>query len=115
MTRAWILLFFISGIEDKSKTNIVKTYNDIRNSKVFEIIEQLKEYNIDLSIYDPIVDAKDVLYSHKLVLLDKLNLKVKYDAILVAVAHDFFKEIAIDEWRFAKDKGTIIKFVTVAI
>ena len=82
--------------------------NDIRNSKVFDIINQLQEYNLDLSIYDPIVDLSEVYKTHKLTLIDKLDLKIKYDAILIAVGHKFFKEIDKQEWLEVRKRGTII-------
>ena len=82
--------------------------NDIRNSKVFDIIDQLKEYNLYLSIYDPIVDSSDVYESHKLNLLEKLDLNIKYDAILVTVGHKIFKEIDKQEWLEVRKKGTIL-------
>ena len=82
--------------------------NDIRNSKVFDIIKQLKEYNVDITIYDPVVDYKELDNLKNLNFVDQFNFDDKYEAIIIAVAHNSFKKISINEWKKAVNQKTLI-------
>lgn len=68
--------------------------NDIRNSKVFEVIEQLAEYGCEITLLDPLAIPEEVsklttapLYPN-LSMIDK-----KFDGVLLAVAHKEFEKI----------------------
>jgi len=63
---------------------------DFRNSKVFDIIAQLKNEGADVSAFDPYANANEVLEKYQLQLITTLE---QYDVILLAVAHDFFKAL----------------------
>jgi UDP-N-acetyl-D-galactosamine dehydrogenase len=63
---------------------------DIRNSRVIDIIAELKEYGIETLVYDPIADAKEVLDEYGLK-LSRYDSKLKFDAVILAVAHEAFK------------------------
>ena len=65
---------------------------DVRNTRVFEIYKNLKLKNINVDIFDPLVDQKDVYKYYKIKLLSKLP-KNKYNLILIAVGHKNFKRI----------------------
>ena len=60
---------------------------DIRNSKVPDIYNELKIFEIEPSIYDPYADKEEVKNELGFDLIDKTQ---KYDAIVLAVAHDKF-------------------------
>lgn len=62
---------------------------DTRNSKVFDIVKELREYGIEPLVADPTADAAEVkyLYSIELVDIKKIN---DMDAVILAVAHDAF-------------------------
>jgi len=68
---------------------------DIRNSKVIEVIRELKSFGTDVDIYDPHADAIEVHHEYGLKLIDKLN--KKYHAIILAVSHTEFSDIVWDE------------------
>lgn len=76
---------------------------DIRNSKVFEIIHALKDKGAIVEAFDPFANADEVLAKQQVQLVTALN---QYDAILLAVAHDFFK--ALDYAALKKDTHTIL-------
>jgi UDP-N-acetyl-D-galactosamine dehydrogenase len=57
---------------------------------VFEIIHQLKAEGAEVSAFDPYANAIDVFQKHQVQLITILE---KYDVILLAVAHDFFKAL----------------------
>ena len=65
---------------------------DIRNSRVIDVIKELKEFGCNVDVYDPWADKNDVLKEYKFNLLSDLDLK-QYDAIVLAVAHDEFKNL----------------------
>ena len=69
---------------------------DIRNSRVIDVIEELKDFGIDVDIYDPWADSKEVEDEYGLLLLkeDKLSFE-EYDGIVLAVAHNEFKELPL--------------------
>lgn len=71
---------------------------DMRNSKVLDIIKELKEFELGVDVYDYWVDKSD-RESKPLNFLEQLPLdSKKYDSIIVAVGHDKFKDITNDEY-----------------
>lgn len=67
---------------------------DVRNTKVIDIVNALKEYNLNITIYDPW--ANPIIVEHEYgVKVETELLLDKFDAAILAVAHDKFKEIDI--------------------
>ncbi|HHP8739321.1 TPA: Vi polysaccharide biosynthesis UDP-N-acetylglucosamine C-6 dehydrogenase TviB [Acinetobacter baumannii] len=69
---------------------------DIRNTKIVDMVKALKEYDLDLDIYDPWVDSAEVEAEYGLAPLMELK-QGRYDAIVIAVAHDQFKKMSTQE------------------
>lgn len=65
---------------------------DIRNSRVIDVVKELKEFGCNVDVYDPWADKNEVLREYNLNLIEKLNLN-NYDAVVLAVAHDEFKNL----------------------
>jgi len=63
---------------------------DIRNSKAFEIYSQLSAAGMEVDAFDPYANAIEVKQKHA---IDLVNALGKYDAIILVVAHDFFKSL----------------------
>ena len=63
---------------------------DIRNSQAFEIYTALKKLGVDVFAFDPFANAQEVLDNHQINLVTSLE---TYDAIVLTVAHDFFKSL----------------------
>ena len=63
---------------------------DIRNSQTFEIYTALKNNDVDVFAFDPFANAKEVFDAHQINLVTSLE---TYDAIVLTVAHDFFKSL----------------------
>ncbi|MCQ2485463.1 MAG: nucleotide sugar dehydrogenase [Clostridia bacterium] len=70
---------------------------DTRNSKVVEIVDCLKEYGINALVTDPCANADDVKRDYDIDLIDMDELK-DLDCIILAVAHDEFKKLTLDEY-----------------
>ena len=86
---------------------------DIRNSKVVDLASELKGYNCHVDVYDPWVDIKRAEAEYNLSLIKEPELG-KYDAIIMAVAHEEFKELTSEEVRrYGKEVSIIfdIKFL----
>ncbi len=66
---------------------------DIRNTKIVDMVKALKEYDLDLDIYDPWVDSSEVEGEYGLAPVTVLK-QDHYDAIVIAVAHDQFKAMS---------------------
>lgn len=71
---------------------------DIRNTRVIDIINELKEYNVAVDVCDPWAAAEDVAHEYDLSLLEQPEQQA-YDGIVIAVAHQQFKEMGITAIR----------------
>ena len=80
---------------------------DLRNTRVIDIIESVREYNISVDVYDPWVNSEEAQHEYNVELIDK-PAKGKYDAIILAVAHDQFIKMGVDEIRALGRKNSII-------
>ncbi len=65
---------------------------DVRNTRVVDVIRALQDYGVDVSIYDPWANAEEVMHEYGLEILCELP-KFKFDSVVMAVAHDKFKDI----------------------
>lgn len=81
---------------------------DTRNSKVVDIIKELKEYEINPIVVDPVADKEEAkkLYGIQLDTMDKL---VDLDALIIATSHEEFKKITMEEFdKMFKNKKVIV-------
>lgn len=62
---------------------------DVRNTKVVDIYNELSQFNMNVDVYDPWADAAEVEHEYNVKLLPELTGK-KYEAVIVAVAHNEF-------------------------
>lgn len=69
---------------------------DIRNSRVIDIIKELKTYDVNIDVLDPWASAAEVKQEYNLDLLDKTSqLHKNYDAVILAVSHNEFLDMDI--------------------
>jgi len=81
---------------------------DMRNSKVLDIIDELKEFECNIEVFDPWVDKSDKETKH-LNFLDSLPLNSnKYDSIIVTVGHEQFKTISTEDYSSMSNKEAIV-------
>ena len=76
---------------------------DIRNSRVIDVINELKEFGTQVEVFDPNADKKEVQEEYGINLLEELNLN--YDAIVYAVKHKVFTKL---DWDTLKSKNTVV-------
>ncbi|KYG76265.1 UDP-N-acetyl-D-galactosamine dehydrogenase [Roseivirga ehrenbergii] len=67
---------------------------DIRNSRVIDIIQELKEFEVNVDVFDPWAEPKEVKHEYGLDLVSESKLDMKsYDGIVLAVAHNEFMNL----------------------
>jgi len=66
---------------------------DIRNSKVIDIIRELHDFGVQVDVHDPLASNDEVMHEYGLSLANDLN--PHYDAIIMAVSHQVFKQLDI--------------------
>ena len=81
--------------------------SDIRNSKVIDVAKELMDYGINVHLYDPHASPNEVAHEYGLSMIDEVG--QAYDAIVVAVAHDRFRELTLPELR-KMSRGKLILF-----
>ncbi|MDA3559779.1 Vi polysaccharide biosynthesis UDP-N-acetylglucosamine C-6 dehydrogenase TviB [Acinetobacter baumannii] len=80
---------------------------DIRNTKIVDMVKALKEYDLDLDIYDPWVDSAEVEAEYGLAPIMELK-QGRYDAIVIAVAHDQFKLMSTEDFHSLGKKKHVL-------
>ena len=71
---------------------------DVRNTKVVDVIKNLKEYGTNVTIYDPLADPDEVEHEYNLRTTDKAPTD-KFEAVVLAVAHREFLELDLNQFK----------------
>jgi UDP-N-acetyl-D-glucosamine/UDP-N-acetyl-D-galactosamine dehydrogenase len=71
---------------------------DVRNTKVVDVVAAFKEYNTNITIYDPWANEEEVLHEYGLLSTKSLP-KNKFDAVVLTVAHNEFLELDFNSFR----------------
>ncbi|WP_028949819.1 nucleotide sugar dehydrogenase [Sulfurihydrogenibium subterraneum] len=80
--------------------------SDIRNTKVIDVYNELKEYGIEVYIYDPYAYPEEVKHEYGIELLDNIEKHTPYDAVIVAVKHrPFIEELDFKEYKKLMNNG----------
>jgi UDP-N-acetyl-D-galactosamine dehydrogenase len=80
---------------------------DVRNTKVVDIISELKKYNLDITILDPWANKESVLREYGLNIINSLDEseQKQFDGIILSVAHNEFLNLDIDSLK--KDTSVV--------
>ena len=65
---------------------------DVRNTKVIDVVNELRQFGCSVEIHDPWADASEVKHEYNETLIPAYNL-AQYSTIVLAVAHNEFKSI----------------------
>lgn len=71
---------------------------DLRNTRVVDIVRELAEYNIDVDVYDPWVDAEEAMQEYGIEPISQPDAGA-YDGIVLAVAHQEFQDMGAQRIR----------------
>ena len=77
---------------------------DIRNSKVADVYHELKEFGLEVDVYDYEADPEEVKQEYGIQLIDEIT--EKYEGILLAVSHTKFSILDIESLK--KDSKSIV-------
>lgn len=77
---------------------------DIRNTKVIDIIKELEEYGVQIFVCDPVADNHEVEGEYGISLVDYSEVS-DVDGILIAVGHDEYKKLTLDDLKFKLAPG----------
>jgi len=69
---------------------------DIRNTKIVDVVQSLKEYGIKVTIFDTWADPKKVKQLYGLECLNTIDKEFKYDAVVLGVAHSDFLDLDLE-------------------
>lgn len=77
---------------------------DTRNTRVVDIYNELRQFGLDIDVFDPWANKEDVLQEYGVSIIDKLD-RVDYSAVIVAVSHHEFLEL---DYQIYKKNGAVI-------
>lgn len=69
---------------------------DIRNTKVIDVIHALEDFDVNIQVYDPWASHEEVAKEYDITLINDLAGK-SYEAVILAVAHDVFSSLSLNE------------------
>ncbi len=78
---------------------------DTRNTKVVDVIDELKDFGVEVDVYDPYAIKEEVRAEYGLELLEELPDLKKYDGIILTVAHNEFKDL---DFSFTQSQPTVL-------
>jgi UDP-N-acetyl-D-galactosamine dehydrogenase len=81
---------------------------DLRNTRVVELAEQFRDYGAQVDIHDSWADPATTRHEYGLELLPRLPERDNYDAIVLAVAHDEYRDLGIDAVRRLGRDGAVV-------
>ena len=105
----FVKLMLSKGIEVKNAKVLMlgitfkENCPDIRNTKAIDVYKSLKSYNIDVDVYDPWADIKEVKEEYNISLVSDIT--HKYDGVIHVVSHNEFNKL--DLAKFKKEKAVI--------
>jgi UDP-N-acetyl-D-galactosamine dehydrogenase len=71
---------------------------DLRNTRVVDVVREFESYHAQVEVYDPWVDAEEARQEYGVEVIPALA-PGKYDALVVAVAHDQFRDMGVAQIR----------------
>jgi len=78
---------------------------DVRNTKIVDVISSLKDYGVNIMVYDPWANADEVMHEYGIDSNQELSSEVRFDAIVLGVAHSEFVDLNLDP--YLKDSSVV--------
>ena len=79
--------------------------DDLRNSKIFEVIDNFKKFTKNIDIFEPNIKRYQWLKNYNFVTFPKIN---NYHCIVISVAHNYFKKLGFKKIKSFGKKNVII-------
>ena len=81
--------------------------SDHRNTRVIDLIKSFKSFNCNVDVYDPWVIKEEALEEYNIELINKPKTD-NYDAILLSVAHQEFKQLSLEQINIFGKKNYVL-------
>ncbi len=78
---------------------------DIRNTRAIDVYHELKDFAMDVDVYDPWASHAEVMDEYGIEMIDEIKDYENYGCVILAVAHNEFKEL---NYKKFKENGAII-------
>lgn len=80
---------------------------DLRNTRVVDVVSELQDHGVEVDVHDPWADPEEAAAEYNLSLVREPSAGI-YDAIILAVAHDKFRDLGADTLRNLGKKNAIL-------
>ncbi|MBH24372.1 MAG: Vi polysaccharide biosynthesis UDP-N-acetylglucosamine C-6 dehydrogenase TviB [Myxococcales bacterium] len=80
---------------------------DLRNTRVVDIVAELQGYSAEVDVYDPWVDPEEALHEYGITTRDQPDAGA-YHAVVVAVAHEAFRQMGVEQLRRLAVPGGVL-------
>jgi len=88
---------------------------DMRNTKVIDVIEELKDFGVNIDVYDPWVDQKENEWYKYGIINNPLESDKRYDSVIIAVGHKQFKKYTDSDYKaLSNGEGVIIDIKNIS-
>lgn len=81
---------------------------DLRNTRVVDLLSELNSYGVHVDVHDPWADAEEAMQEYGLTLLNELPVDGTYQAVILAVSHDQYRNMGIEAIRALGVKGAVV-------
>ena len=71
--------------------------SDLRNSKVADLVKELQEFGCDVSVHDPLAEAKEAMHEYDISLTEWAALPDRADAVVAAVSHSEYIDQPVEQ------------------
>jgi UDP-N-acetyl-D-glucosamine/UDP-N-acetyl-D-galactosamine dehydrogenase len=87
----------------------------MRNTKVIDVIEELKDFGVNIDVYDPWVDQKENEWYKYGIIDNPLESDKRYDSVIIAVGHKQFKKYTDSDYKaLSNGEGVIIDIKNIS-
>lgn len=80
------------------RMNFKENYPDVRNTKAVDVVKELQQYGVNITIYDPFVNPEEVKHEYNLETTNELP-EAKFDSIVLTVAHKEYLKMDLDKFK----------------
>ena len=72
---------------------------DLRNSRVPDMVSELQSFGIEVDVHDPMANPEEAFREYGIQIRNNLNSAKKYGLILIAVAHDAYRKLDVEQLK----------------
>ncbi|MEQ3695712.1 MAG: nucleotide sugar dehydrogenase [Pseudomonadales bacterium] len=80
---------------------------DVRNTKIIDVVKELKDFNIEVDVYDSWASSREVYKQYGIRLISTLEVD-KYDGVVIAVDHSEFKDLGLEFIRSLAKASNVV-------